>query len=133
FVSVVTVRTSADVMAGFSRTSCSRTDTFASGVPSRLSTTVPRTMPACGACANARPEVPGASVASSTPPVTIMTGLNFIPTMAHFDLEQQLELYGELTVKVGLNVQPGQRLLIIGPLAHGGASLEAAPLVRHVA
>jgi len=62
-----------------------------------------------------------------------MTGLNFIPTMAHFDLEQQLELYAELTVKVGLNVQPGQRLLIIGPLAHGGASLEAAPFARHVA
>jgi aminopeptidase len=50
-----------------------------------------------------------------------------------FDLEQQLEIYGEVTVKVGLNLQPGQRLMIIGPLANGGASLEAAPLVRHVA
>ena len=42
---------------------------------------------------------------------------------------QQLRIYGELAVKVGLNLQPGQRLLIIGPLANGGASLEAAPLV----
>jgi len=41
--------------------------------------------------------------------------------------------YADLTVKVGLNLQPGQRLLIIGPLANGGVSLEAAPLVRHVA
>jgi aminopeptidase len=56
-----------------------------------------------------------------------------MPTVPHFDLEHQLELYGELTVKVGLNVQPGQRLLIIGPLAHGGASLEAAPFARQVA
>jgi aminopeptidase len=36
-------------------------------------------------------------------------------------------------VKVGLNLQRGQRLLIIGPLANGGASLEAAPLVRQIA
>jgi len=49
------------------------------------------------------------------------------------DLQRQLAVYGELAVKVGLNVQPGQRLLIIGPLANGGVSLEAAPLVRHVA
>src|SRR5438552_6542696 len=50
-----------------------------------------------------------------------------------FDLEQRLEHYGELAVKVGLNLQPGQRLLIIGPIASGGVSLEAAPLVRHIA
>jgi aminopeptidase len=49
-----------------------------------------------------------------------------------FDLDTQLQRYGELTVKVGLNLQPGQRLMIIGPLANGGVSLEAAPLVRHV-
>jgi aminopeptidase len=36
-------------------------------------------------------------------------------------------------VKVGLNLQPGQRLLVIGPLANGGVSLEAAPLVREIA
>ena len=44
-----------------------------------------------------------------------------------------LQSYADLTVNVGLNLQPGQRLLIIGPLANGGVSLEAAPLVRHLA
>ena len=53
--------------------------------------------------------------------------------MPAVDLEHTLRIYGELAVKVGLNLQPGQRLLIIGPLASGGVSLEAAPLVRHVA
>jgi len=48
------------------------------------------------------------------------------------DREQRLQAYGELTVRVGLNLRPGQRLLIIGPLSSGGVSLEAAPLVRHV-
>ena len=45
----------------------------------------------------------------------------------------QLKRYAELAVKVALNVQPGQRVMIIGPLANGGASLEAAPLAREVA
>ncbi|MCM3881739.1 MAG: aminopeptidase [Vicinamibacterales bacterium] len=49
------------------------------------------------------------------------------------DFARKLELYAELAVKVALNVQPGQRLLIIGPLANGGASLEAAPLARQIA
>jgi aminopeptidase len=49
------------------------------------------------------------------------------------DFPRKLELYAELVVKVALNVQPGQRVLIIGPLANGGASLEAAPLARHIA
>ena len=49
------------------------------------------------------------------------------------DLEQTLATYGDLAVKVGVNLQPGQRLLVIGPLANGGASLEAAPLIRHIA
>ena len=49
------------------------------------------------------------------------------------DLERTLQIYAELTVKVGLNLQPGQRLLVIGPLANGGVSLEAAPLVRRIA
>src|SRR5436190_506256 len=53
--------------------------------------------------------------------------------MSMGDLDQTLRTYGELAVKVGLNLQPGQRLLIIGPLANGGASLEAAPLIRHIA
>ena len=49
------------------------------------------------------------------------------------DPQAHLHEYAELTVKVGINVQPGQRLLIIGPLANGGVSLEAAPLVRAIA
>ncbi len=49
------------------------------------------------------------------------------------DLETVLDTYAELIVKVGLNLRAGQRLLIIGPLASGGVSLEAAPLVRRVA
>jgi aminopeptidase len=49
------------------------------------------------------------------------------------NLDRTLQLYGDLAVRVALNLQPGQRLLIIGPLANGGASLEAAPLVRHIA
>jgi aminopeptidase len=46
--------------------------------------------------------------------------------------ERTLQNYGELAVKVGLNLRAGQRLLIIGPIANGGVSLEAAPLVRAV-
>jgi aminopeptidase len=48
------------------------------------------------------------------------------------DLDRLLRAYAELTVKIGLNLQPQQRLLIIGPVANGGCSLEAAPLVRHI-
>ena len=46
--------------------------------------------------------------------------------------EQRLRAYAELTVRIGLNLQPGQRLLIVGPIANGGASLEAAPIVREI-
>lgn len=49
------------------------------------------------------------------------------------DLELTLRSYADLAVKVGLNLQSGQRLLVIGPLANGGVSLEAAPLVRLIA
>src|SRR5215212_5988645 len=49
------------------------------------------------------------------------------------DASRNLQLYAELAVKVALNVQPGQRVLIIGPLANGGASLDAAPLARQIA
>src|SRR3954471_8125037 len=47
--------------------------------------------------------------------------------------DSMLETYAELAVRVALNLQRGQRLLIIGPLMNGGVSLEAAPLVRHIA
>lgn len=49
------------------------------------------------------------------------------------EFERRLERYAELTVKIALNVQPGQRLMIIGPLANGGTSLDAAPLARKIA
>jgi len=48
------------------------------------------------------------------------------------EFDRKLQTYAELAVKVALNVQPGQRVLIIGPLANGGASLEAAPLAREI-
>jgi aminopeptidase len=48
------------------------------------------------------------------------------------NLDRTLSLYGDLAVRVALNLQKGQRLMIIGPLANGGASLEAAPLVRRI-
>jgi aminopeptidase len=50
------------------------------------------------------------------------------------DFEHALEKYAELTVKVGLNLQPGQRLLIKGnALVTNGVSIHAAPLVRLIA
>lgn len=50
------------------------------------------------------------------------------------DFEKNLEKYAEVIVKVGLNIQPGQRLLI-GPPWWGtfGTELEFAPLVRLIA
>jgi aminopeptidase len=48
------------------------------------------------------------------------------------DFDRMLQMYADLTVRVGLNLQPSQRLLIIGPIANGGAALDAAPLVRAV-
>ena len=53
--------------------------------------------------------------------------------MMGMDFDRTLQTYAELTVKIGLNLQRDQRLLIIGPLANGGVALEAAPLVRQVA
>jgi aminopeptidase len=47
--------------------------------------------------------------------------------------DKTLEAYADLTVRIGLNLREGQRLLIVGPLANGGVSLQAAPLVRAVA
>ncbi len=49
------------------------------------------------------------------------------------DFENKLEKYTEVIVKVGLNIQPGQRLLI-GPPFNGilGVPIELAPLVRKI-
>jgi aminopeptidase len=49
------------------------------------------------------------------------------------DFDRRLQIYADLAVKVALNVQPGQRVMIIGPLANGGVSLDAAPLARQIA
>jgi aminopeptidase len=50
------------------------------------------------------------------------------------DFEQNLEKYAEVILKVGLNLQPKQRLLIGGATtSYDGISFEAAPLVRIIA
>jgi len=54
-------------------------------------------------------------------------------TQFNIPVSTDLDSYAELAVRIALNLQPGQRLLIIGPLMNGGVSLEAAPLVRRVA
>lgn len=47
--------------------------------------------------------------------------------------EQQLQKYADLTIQVGLNLQPGQRLMIAEPLTNNGVQLHAAPLIRLIA
>jgi aminopeptidase len=49
-----------------------------------------------------------------------------------FPSQQDLQKYAELVVRVGLNLQPGQRLLINNPSTLG-VQLHVAPLVREVA
>jgi len=47
------------------------------------------------------------------------------------EFEQNLEKFAEVIIKVGLNLQPGQRLLIGAPIfAIKGVALELAPLIR---
>jgi aminopeptidase len=46
--------------------------------------------------------------------------------------DRMLDSYADLAIQVGLNLRRGQRLIIIGPLANGGLSLDAAPLVRRI-
>jgi len=58
------------------------------------------------------------------------TGLGYCHAV---NFEPRLDIYGDLAVKVALNLQRGQRLLIIGPMMNGGVALEAAPLVRQIA
>jgi aminopeptidase len=48
------------------------------------------------------------------------------------DFEQKLQKYADVTVKVGLNLQPGQRLIIGGPLTRG-VDIQLAGLVRMLA
>jgi aminopeptidase len=48
--------------------------------------------------------------------------------------EQKLDKYAEVILKIGLNIQPKQRLLIGGPTSsYDGVSIEMAPLVRIIA
>jgi aminopeptidase len=47
------------------------------------------------------------------------------------DFEKKLEKYADVVVKIGLNLQTGQHLVIGGPYARG-VSLQAAPLVRKI-
>jgi len=48
------------------------------------------------------------------------------------ELERVLKSYADLVVKVAVNVQPGQRLLVCNPWSWG-VSLDALPLVRQIA
>ena len=45
--------------------------------------------------------------------------------------KENLEKYAELTIKVGLNLQPGQKL-VLHHLRNGGVPIETAPLVREL-
>lgn len=45
------------------------------------------------------------------------------------EFEEKLQKYADLTIRVGLNLQPGQRLLIRGI----GSTIQAAPLIRRIA
>ncbi len=55
-------------------------------------------------------------------------------TQMSSEFEQKLEKYAEIILKIGLNLQPKQRLLIGGPSSsYDGVFLEAAPLVRIIA
>lgn len=49
------------------------------------------------------------------------------------DFDKKLDQFAELIVKIGLNLQPGQKLIVNGKNATRGVTLEAAPLLRHVA
>jgi len=48
------------------------------------------------------------------------------------DMQNVLEKYAGLIVRVGLNLQPGQRLLVKGPVNKMGTSILTAPLVRAI-
>lgn len=48
------------------------------------------------------------------------------------EFEQLLDRYAEVAVRVGLNLQPGQRLLIGSPVLDSLTPVETAPLVRRI-
>lgn len=49
------------------------------------------------------------------------------------DFDKKLDQFAELIVKIGLNLQPGQKLIVNGKNATRGVTLEAAPLLQRVA
>ena len=53
--------------------------------------------------------------------------------MATKDFNKMLDLYAQLIVKVGLNLQPGQKLVANGKSFTRGVAMEAAPLMRRIA
>lgn len=53
--------------------------------------------------------------------------------MAIKDFDKKLDLYAQLIVKVGLNLQAGQKLVANGKSFTRGVALEAAPLMRRIA
>lgn len=48
------------------------------------------------------------------------------------DFEKKLDKFAELIVKVGINIQPGQKLVVNGKSFTRGVGLEAAPLMRRI-
>ncbi|MDH3943900.1 MAG: aminopeptidase [Anaerolineae bacterium] len=48
------------------------------------------------------------------------------------NMDSILEKYANLIVRVGLNLQPGQRLLVKGPVNKMGTTIVTAPLVRAI-
>ena len=50
-----------------------------------------------------------------------------------FPSDEMLEKYAELIVKVGLNIKPGQKLLMVDSSRNHGIPISAYPLVRKVA
>lgn len=49
------------------------------------------------------------------------------------NFEARLERYADAAIHAGLNLQRGQRLMMIGPRLTGGVAPEATPLVRALA
>lgn len=48
------------------------------------------------------------------------------------DFQEKLEKYAQVAVRIGNNLQPGQRLLIIGRWLNRGVPLELSPLIQKV-
>jgi aminopeptidase len=48
------------------------------------------------------------------------------------DFQDKLKIYADLAIQVGLNLQPGQKL-ILQSLRYGGVPIQVAPLVRELA